>query len=906
MSAPAYAVTVLIERAGCVGREQELAEVLERLEATRVGGADALVVLGDSGMGKSALLRALAQRVPSGTQVRTAHAAAWESSTPGAVLRQLVPDLAGTEPGDDAADRLLASATDAPALLLLDDADRADERSLQALVSGVRRHRTAPLLVVLTARSTTPLLRELAADSVRMEGLDAAAMAQLAGLRGRVLHPAMADELARHTGGNPRDALALLDELPPAVWSRPGTPLPAPAHVVAEVETALATCGRLGRDLVEALAVLGDRPLGDAARLAGLEDVEAALSALDEARAVGLVTLGTGGDARLRSGLVRAAVLGAMGAGHASAAHRRAAGLVSDHVQRLRHLVAATPLPDADLAGEVARAAEARGGDGAWAEAAELYRGASRLTPDPLQRDERLLRSVDAMVAAGDCVGAAALAPVVESMRETPLRNAVLAYLAIVRGRAAEADVRLERAWDIVNAEREPDVAALIAQRYVLHALGRCRGEELVAWADRAAALAGPESAAGLEAAAIRGLGHAMAGDTDRARVAYETASELVAHHGAQAQRVAMGCGWLDVLTDRLDDARRRLEGATGGELVGGSARITLWGLGWLARVHLLVGDWDEALRTVAEGRALASRTGIVLASPLLEWTAVQVHLAHGDADAAAAAARAAERGVQGYAIMQVPALLARAQVAEDASDHARVRSLLEPLTRARGGTALAEPAWWPWADTLATALVVRGRLEEAETVLAPAEERAERGGQRGARARLGHARGRLLAARGDIAAASRAFEESLELLDGLPLRYDRARLAFAHGQALRRAGRRREADAVLSTARDLWAGLGAHAYADRCDRELRASGSRVARDVRDPEALTPQEETVAELVASGLANREVASRLFVSPKTVQYHLTRIYTKLGVRTRTELAARFAERPQAQPIQEDDA
>lgn len=884
-----------------------MAELLGRLDATRQSGADAVVVLGKGGMGKSTLLRALAQRVPAGTLVRTARAAPWESGTPAALLRQLLADLgpaAPKGPADpvDAVDRLLATLADAPTLLLVDDADVADERSMQALVSGVRRHRAAPLLVVLAGRSSTRLLGELATESVRMEGLDAAAMAELAALRGRVVHPAMADELARHTAGNPRDALALLDELPPGVWSRPGTPLPAPAQVAAEVKTVLARCGKRGRDLLEAFAVLPDRPLADAARLAGLDDPPAALEALDEARATGLLVAGTEGGPRLQSDLVVAAVVGAMGAGRTAAAHRRAAGLVTEPVQRLRHLVAATPLPDADLADEVARAADAQGGDGAWSEAAELYRGASRLTADPLRRDERLLRSVDAMVAAGDCVGAAALAPAVEATRETPLRNAVLAYLAIVRGRSAEAEVRLQRAWAIVNPDREPDVAALIAQRYVLHALGRCRGEDLLTWADRAVTLAGPESAAGLEAAAIRGLGHAMAGRTDRAREAYDAVSQLVADHGAQAQRVAMGCGWLDVLTDRLDDARLRLEGVTGGELIGGSARITLWGLGWLARVHFLVGDWDEALRAVAEGRALASRTGIVLASPLLEWTAVQVHVARGDSAAAAGAARAAERGVQGYEIMEVPALLARAQVAEDASDHARVRSLLAPLTQARGGTALTEPAFWPWVDVLATALISEGRLEEAEALLSPAEERAREGGQHGARARLGHARGRLLAARGDIAGASRVFEESLGRLDGLPLRYDRARLTFAHGQILRRAGRRRAADAALSTARDMWAALGAHAYAQRCDRELRASGARMTRAVRDPEALTPQEETVAELVASGLANREVASRLFVSPKTVQYHLTRIYTKLGVRTRTELAARFAEKPPAEPIQ----
>lgn len=134
------------------------------------------------------------------------------------------------------------------------------------------------------------------------------------------------------------------------------------------------------------------------------------------------------------------------------------------------------------------------------------------MTPESLQRDERLTLAVDALVAAGDCGGAAALVPAVENLRETPLRNAVLAYLAILGGRATEAEIRRRRAWDIVNPERDPDTAALIAQRYVLHSLIRCRGDELVGWADRALQLAGLDSPAGVESAAIRGLRLSAAG----------------------------------------------------------------------------------------------------------------------------------------------------------------------------------------------------------------------------------------------------------------------------------------------------------------------------------------------------------------------------------------------------------
>src|SRR5690606_21404888 len=117
-------------------------------------------------------------------------------------------------------------------------------------------------------------------------------------------------------------------------------------------------------------------------------------------------------------------------------------------------------------------------------------------------------------------------------------------------------------------------------------------------------------------------------------------------------------------------------------------------------------------------------------------------------------------------------------------------------------------------------------------------------------------------------------------LLADLPLRYDQARVNFAYGQTLRRAGKRRDADVALSTARELFAGLGAATYVSRCDRELKAGGQPGAR--ADTE-LTPQEQAVSQLVARGLSNREVAAELYVSTKTVQYHLTRIYAKLGIR-----------------------
>ncbi|WP_193043905.1 helix-turn-helix transcriptional regulator [Mycolicibacterium baixiangningiae] len=881
-------MTVIIVSGACVGRDRELGELTRRCAATADTGADVVGLLGPPGIGKSALLNRLAAEHG---HAHIARALPWEAHTPGAVLGQLLQEDAPTDPAARFRDRI-AAAAHLPAMVIVDDAEHSDDLSLQALESTVRHDRAQPLFVVLAMTSPDPAVMRLVSTEVRLTGLDTAGIAELAAMRGRVLHPTMVEALTRHTDGNPRDALALLDEVSPAVWSRHDAQLPAPAHAVSAVRERLEQCGPYGRALVEALAVLGDGvSLGEAAQLAGLDDP---LSAIDEAVGAQLISATAGFEVALRSRLTRSAVLDLMGVHAAGVAHRRAADIVADPVRRLRHLVAATPTPDAALAADVDAMARERSAEGAWAEAATLFREASRLTPDPLLRDDRLTRSVDALVAAGDTAGAAALVPAVESLRETPLRDAALAYLAIVRGRAAEADVRLRRAWGIVNADRDPEVAALIAGRYVLHSLMRCRGAELVEWADRAIALSGDDSPAGVEAAAIRGLGLSAVGHSARAAAAYDELSSRI-RYGAQAQRIAMGRGWLQLASDDLDGARSSLEGAVSTTELGGSARIALWALGWLARVQFLTGDWDQALLTVDRGRLTAASSGIVLATPLLEWTATQIHSLRGDFADAQTAVRAADAVTQGYEMMHLATHLGRAQVAEAEADYAAVRRALEPLTRMSGHITV-ESALWPWADVLANAMVLDGHPEAADAFLRPYEQRAARRGHRSTRARLGYARGRTLGAAGDITAARHAFDEALALLDGLPLRYDLARVNFAYGQTLRRAGKRRDADAVISTARDLFLSLGAQTYVARCERELKAGGVHVVRGPRGHAELTPQEDAVTSLVAQGLSNREVAAELYVSPKTVQYHLTRIYAKLGVRTRSELAALAASRP----------
>ncbi|OLT47863.1 helix-turn-helix transcriptional regulator [Saccharomonospora sp. CUA-673] len=888
---------------------------LERVrDRVASGGAELALVTGERGAGKTALVQAFAAR-HSGP-VHRAAGAAWERDLAYGVVDQLLRQRLSAEgPATRQVAARLADVVTGPevTLMIVDNAQWADEESLRALVSAVRHHPDAPLLVVAIARTMDrDVLRHATTTVVPLRALDVHEVAELAAARGTPLSRAMAEQLTRHTSGVPLHVMDLLAEVPGDTWRRFDPRLPAPASMRAWVGRARAACSEPARRLVDAAAVLGPgTTVREVAMLAGFGATEnsttgdggdstggpaALLAVADEACASGLVRTGPRGLTELGPAgpMVREAVLDELGHAAAADLRRRAAELVDDPVCRARLLVAATPVPDAALADRLDALAGEHAEEGAWSIAASLLSDAGRLTEDRPTRERRMTRAVDALIGAGDALGAGALVPEIEGLRETPLRNAVLGYLAVVRGRPAEAEARLARAWHLVNVDREPEVAAVICQRYVLHYLCRCRPEELVLWADRAFALAGEHDPASVEAAAIRGLGVAGTGRVEEAVREYAELAERVPS-GAQWQRIVMGRGWLDLGRDALDDARADLELGVPTTVLGGSTRVSLWARGWLARAQFLAGDWDEALRTVEAAQDVLDRSGIAVTGPLLSWSAVAVHALRGEWDAADEALRRVDSGPRDYEIMQVPSCLAHALVAEVKADAAGVLRALRPLTRWSEQSSIGtEPGRWPWADTYAHALVASGNLDEADTFLRPHEKTAADSGSTSARARLRAARGRLEAARGELAAARTAFGEALDLLEGLPLRYDRARIDFVHGQVLRRAGKRKEADEALTCAREAFAALGAVTYVERCDRETKAGGVRAQRAERDPAALTPQEQAVSRLVAQGMTNREVAAELYLSTKTVQFHLTRVYAKLGLRSRSELAARFTD------------
>lgn len=941
-----------------IGRAEAAADLTGRLSAACAGRPSIALVQGPAGMGKTLLADHVLHTHPArqgstaavggeSLGVLRSRGVPWESGLPFGVVRQLAraagaefsePDPTARQPVLDAAEQLHRLWADAqrqqPLVAVVDDAHWADAESLRAIDSAVRRMTTERMLVILIARDDPFDLQDpyeeqgppqVPEPSVRPTGTGAVspvdalrALAVLDTWRDEALRPTplgpmeirelaarsagitldlpAARRLSLHTLGNPRYAGDLLRELPWDTWHDWQPVLPAPARYAAAVRHRVGRCGEAARALVEACSVLPDDvPLAEADRLAGTDD---ALPAVDEAQAVGLLRATIDPGRVLLSfthPLVKAAVLAGIGLTKRRELHRLAARTTDDPGRRLLHRVAAATGPDAGLADELDRYATERAIAGEWGTVADVLIRASRVSPSRAARQDRLLRAVDALIGAGDIPQAAVFAAELESYPAGMLRDAVLGYLAIMRGRPSEADTFLSRAWARCDPRERPELTAKICQRRVLHALGRCDASGLVAWARRAIELAGPSDPSVVESKAVLGIGLAAMGRPEEAAAEYEAAAADMPA-SAQSQRFQLGRGWVDLTQDAPETARRRLEAAVPTGYRMGSTRISLWAQGWLARTQFALGAWQEAVESVDRAAGRLGEARIEMVRPLVHWTGAQVHALRGNWEKADHHLNEATADLHHYEIMLLPACLARAHVAEARGDYDRAVEALTPVLQLPLRQWIDEPGCWPWQDVYANALVMSGRADQADMFLTPYEELAAQRGHHSTQARLGLVRGRIFAARGDIDAARKEFEQALARLDRLPLPYDRARVNFAYGQSLRRAGKRKEADIVLKNARDAYLTLGAGTYVERCDRELKAGGLHAPRGTADVSRLTAQEQAVARLVAGGASNQETAVELFISVKTVQYHLTHIYAKLGIRSRSELAARFREDP----------
>jgi DNA-binding CsgD family transcriptional regulator len=904
-----------------VGRSAELDGLRAILDRVRSGHPQTVLVEGPPGMGKTALVEQFL-RGEEGIHVLRASGEQWETLVSYGVVEQwmratemrntrLVRARLRAYPAEEpisVGSALLELLSDLeekqPVVLVLEDAHWTDTDSLRAVLFALRRLVSERVLALITVRSEDKvrlpegILRLATGASgltVAVRPLTAPEIQRLAtAFRTTEFSARIAQQLQEHTGGNPLYTRALLGEVPTGRWRTWEPTLPAPAAFAEQVAHRLKGCGPAACRLVEAASVVGTS--ADLSAVATLGRVADPLSALDEAVAVGLLKVAEDPGVRevgFVHPLVRAAIHEQLAPGRRARLHLAAAQLIEDEGTALRHRVAAAEPPDESLAEELSSFAEQQAAAGAWAGAASALVQASRLSAAKERREQWLLRALDAMVGSGDLVQASVFAEDVAGLGSGPLHDAALGYLAVLRGRPAEAEALLHSAWTRCEPGADDRLAAAIAQRWALHSVGRLFGDQVVNWTSRALELAPPRDPVRVEAEALLGLGLGWSGRVEDGLVAYETVLARSDEPGqvASLQRVQMPLGWLRLVADDVEGARAILAEAAPGQLQRGSVRIAVWAYVWLARAEFLLGSWDRAAVAAERAVALLEESGHEWLRPLARWMAAAVPAARGEWAAAEEHARLGAAGPGDYELMIVAASLARAQVAAARSEPEAVLRALEPVVAITPREGVDEPGFWPWQDLYADALVSTGQLESADRFLTPHEELAGARGRRSCVAMLARVRGRLEAAAGRPEAAEAAFQRALAAVGELPLPFPRSLIELAYGQTLRRQGHRRAAAEQLQAAHDRFRELRAVPYVERCERELSACGlTPTKRHDFDPSALTAQELAVARLVAEGMTNRQVAGELFVSIKTVQFHLTHIYSKLRIGSRSELAA----------------
>ncbi|MDT3442441.1 AAA family ATPase [Pseudofrankia sp. BMG5.37] len=924
-----------------VGREAELAFLAGELARARPGRLRVVMVEGEPGAGKTALVRRFLDGLGDGadTDPRVLHASGDEAeqSVPLGVVGQLVAGLTDEAPppldqlaraGTDTADPMRVGsalvslvgrwgAAGRLTVVVVDDVPWADTPSQQVLAFALRRLRADPVLCLCTvptgvAAVMSDSLRRLSAEAgrrLRLAGLPVEAIRALAAAVGAgPISARLAERVHDLTGGNPLHARTLIEELPAEALAGHGDRLPAPRSFGLVVLGRLAGCPPETQRLVVAAAVLGRScQLADAARLGEVDDP---LTALEPAVVAGLLTeLPDGAGTRVTFGhpLVRAAIYHDLGPARRGAMHREAARVVEDPPARLRHRIEASPLADEELAADVAAEAAGQARAGRWAAAAELWLAATRLTADGAGRDEYLTNAVMVGVYGGQVEAVTRAVAAAGPPADPARRHFVSGALALVHGDFPSGTAALRRAWAELEQTPRAPLARLVAESLVIAMIRHGSYDAAATWAERAA---DADEGAALHPPYV--LGHLAVtanlscGRIDQARALVDAAAARLGPgqaDGEAAGAVRLMRGNLLLALDQPVAALGELRAAAA-LLRRGQPTL---GIGLSALLSLSIseyqlGHWDDSVAHGALGASIAldSEQGW-LAGPLLCWTVIP--LAGRGAAETATYLRQAETVFA--ASIDAPAetlAITRARIAHAADDHAAMVAALAWFDGApAGGQDPIEPSALPWRPLYAEALAHLGRPDEAHRVLVPWENAAAARRHRSARLAGLRVRAAVWRARGDRAAAARAYRQAAELAAGLPLPFERALLEYDHGTFLLAEGRSAEAVAALRAARERFAGLGAVPHLTRCEARLAdrdAPGTPApARSTLPTSRLTAQELNVARLAAEGLSNNEIADQMVLSVRTIEFHLSNVYAKLGLR-RAQLATALLQRPPA--------
>jgi DNA-binding CsgD family transcriptional regulator len=902
---------------GLLGRRRERAAIDALIAAVRAGESRALVVRGDAGVGKSALLEYVAERA---TGCQIVHALGMELAFAGlhqlctplldrlerlpAPQRDALATAFGLRAGE-APDRFLvslavlsllgAAAEERPLVCLVDDAQWLDRASAQVLGFVARRLVAESVAVVFASRQRTgdralKVLPELVVAGLGHDDAQALLRSVVAG----PLDDRVRERIIAETAGNP---LALL-ELPrgrnPAELAG-GFGLPrvgGSASLSARIEQSFARrVERMPEATQRLLLIAAAEPIGDptllvqAADRMGL-DIDEALTGAEE-----LITVDD--RVRFRHPLVRSAVYGIASAADRRRAHAALAESITpadDGDRRAWHRAHAAAAPDEAVAAELeasAGRAQARGG---LAAAAAFLERAVALTPEPGRRAQRALMAARAAHAAG---GADAASALLNAAQQGPLdesddarRQLLEAEIAFNSQRGRDAPALL-----VAAARRlEPLDAGLSRAAHLQAIWAACVAMHLAATGaiDVSSAARGAPPPTGTPAPAdlmldglatrfVDGFG-AGAPTMQRALQEFEPDGLFDMAWVWLAVELWDADAWFELGTRQVQAARDA-----------GALTVLPLALHTIAAWHVLAGDLALADTLVAESDSILAATGD---APMSH---AQLYLsALRGIDAQALITESIRDGTQrgeGVLVRHAEHAAATLYAGLGRYDHAMTwaQREVEHNPHAFYMTALPE---------LVEAAV---RCDEPETARRALDALCEKTqASRTAWARGVEARSRALLADGDD--ADTLYRQAISELDESRMRVDCARAQLLYGEWLRRQNRRVDARVQLRAAHEAFATMGAGPFADRAAHELRATGETVRKRTVDTlDELTPQEAQIARLAADGNTNAEIGAQLFLSPRTVEWHMRKVFTKLGISSRRELHSALPGRPAAVPL-----
>ena len=902
-----------------LGRRHERDALTNFVAAVKAGRSQVLVLRGEAGIGKTALLHFLIDRA---TGCRIARAAGVESEMELAFagLHQLcgphldrLADLPTPQcealstafrlrPGP-APDRFLVGlavltllcqvAEEQPLICAVDDVQWLDRASAQALEFVARRLAAEPVGMVFAGREpgAEPRLSGLPEIVVRgLGGGDDAALLDAA-VTG-TLDPRVRGRILDESHGNPLALLELPRGLSAAELAFGGAADAGATPLVRRLEQGfLRQVMPLPEPSRRLLLTAAAEPVGDVPLLWRAADrLGIGADAATAAESAGLVELHD--RVRFRHPLVRSAVYRSATPAERRAAHRALADVTdgdADGDRRAWHRAHAAVGPDEDVAAELERSAGRALARGGVAAAAAFLEHAAALTPDPARRARRCLDGAEAKVHAGAFHEARAMLAVTAA---EPLADTARARVDLLRAQISFAADRGNEALPLLlaaAARLEPLDAGLARDTY-LDALAAALFAGRLASGPGAREVARAVRAAPAPATARRGdvLLEALAvlftdGYAAAAPLAHRGVRAFVADDLAldEALRFAWlaaataaslwdDTGW-DVLTRRHLEVARDA-GALGALPLALHTRVV---------VLLFTGDLAAAAALVAEAQSVAEVTGGD--STLAPYGEVALVALQGREEPAEALISGclADVTARGEGVGVNLAQWARAVLCnglgryEDALAAARVATA-DPLE-------LGPPKWA--LPELVEAGVRSGRTELAATAVEQLAAMTAAAGTDWARGV--EAGSRALLSAGD--AADALHREAIDRLGRTTVRVELARAQLRYGEWLRREGRRVDARAQLRGAYEALTAMGAGAFAERARRELLATGETVRRRTVETSAdLTPQEAHIARLAAEGLTNPEIGAELYISPRTVEWHLRRVFTKLGVSTRRQL------------------